>query len=158
MTTGLFVSDERKQLVDFTRPIWVLQDGLLVAKGNPRGIRGYRSVAGDQAALIGVISDQVQHQTALHNGVPPERIRMFATQAERRRPSLPAWCMPMQRCDGASRLSEPATRYAAWRVEVPQRKTASSGAFAHAPRAMRPCARRIDACLDELLGSAGIGR
>ncbi|WP_258602007.1 transporter substrate-binding domain-containing protein [Mesorhizobium sp. AR10] len=82
MTTGLFISDERKKLVDFTRPIWVLQDGLLVAKGNPREIRGYRSIAGDQAALIGVISGQVQHQTALQNGVPPERIRILATQAE----------------------------------------------------------------------------
>lgn len=62
MTTGLFVSDERRKLVDFSRPIWVLQDGLLVAKGNPRDFRGYRSIAGDPAALIGVISGQIQHQ------------------------------------------------------------------------------------------------
>lgn len=40
MTTGLFISDERKKSVDFTRPIWVLQDGLLVAKGNPREFQG----------------------------------------------------------------------------------------------------------------------
>ena len=82
ITTGLFISDERKKLVDFSRPIWVLQDGLLVAKGNPRDFTGYRSVTGDRAALIGVISGQVQHQTALQNGVPAERIRIFATQAE----------------------------------------------------------------------------
>lgn len=81
MTTGLFISDERRKLVDFTRPIWVLQDGLLVAKGNPRGFRGYRSVAEDRTAVIGVISGQIQHQTALQNGVAPERIRIFATQA-----------------------------------------------------------------------------
>lgn len=82
MTTGLLISDERLKLVDFTRPIWTLSDGLLVAKGNPRAFDGYRSVAADQATLIGVISGQIQHQTALQNGVPPERIRIFATQAE----------------------------------------------------------------------------
>ena len=52
ITTGLFISDERKKHVDFSRPIWVLQDGLLVAKGNPRDFTGYRSIAGDPAAPV----------------------------------------------------------------------------------------------------------
>lgn len=82
MTTGLFVSEERKQLVDFSRPIWALTDGLLVAADNPRGLAGYRSIAADGGALLGVITDQVQYRTALENDVPPDRIRMFATQSE----------------------------------------------------------------------------
>ncbi|TIO72004.1 MAG: transporter substrate-binding domain-containing protein, partial [Mesorhizobium sp.] len=32
MTTGLFISEERSKLVDFSRPIWSLPDGLMVAK------------------------------------------------------------------------------------------------------------------------------
>ena len=82
MTTGLFVSEERKQLVDFSRPIWALTDGLLVAADNPRGLAGYRSIAAYGSALLGVITDQVQYRTALENDVPPDRIRMFATQSE----------------------------------------------------------------------------
>ena len=82
MTTGLFVSEERRKLVDFSRPIWSLQDGLLVAKDNPHGLAGYRSIAADSSPLLGVITDQVQGHTALENGVPTGRIRMFATQAE----------------------------------------------------------------------------
>ena len=35
MTTGLFISEERRKLVDFTRPIWSLPDGLMVAKATP---------------------------------------------------------------------------------------------------------------------------
>lgn len=82
MTTGLFVSDERRKLVDFSLPIWALADGLLVAEGNPRGLAGYRSIAADSSALLGVITAQVQYRTALENGVPSDRIRMFATQSE----------------------------------------------------------------------------
>ena len=71
MTTGLFISEERSKLVDFTRPIWSLPDGLMVAKGNPLELNGYRSVAQHPSAVLAVISDQIQHQTALRNGVPP---------------------------------------------------------------------------------------
>jgi polar amino acid transport system substrate-binding protein len=82
MTTGVFISEERSQLVDFTRPIWSLPDGLMVAKGNPLSLDGYRALARQPSAALGVISGQIQHRTALQNGVPPERIRAFTTQAE----------------------------------------------------------------------------
>jgi polar amino acid transport system substrate-binding protein len=82
MTTGLFVTDERRAHVDFSRPIWALHDGLLVRAGNPRGIAGYGSLARDRAALLGVIAEQVQHMTARRLGVPAERIRLFRTQDE----------------------------------------------------------------------------
>jgi polar amino acid transport system substrate-binding protein len=81
MTTGLFVTAERRRLADFSRPIWALPDGLLVRRRNPHGIVGYSSVA--RAALqLGVVREQVQHSTALRLGVPKNRIRAFATYAE----------------------------------------------------------------------------
>jgi polar amino acid transport system substrate-binding protein len=82
MTTGLFVIDERRARVDFSRPIWALHDGLLVRADNPRGIAGYGSLAGDRSAVLGVIVEQVQHATALRLGVPADRIRLFRTQDE----------------------------------------------------------------------------
>jgi polar amino acid transport system substrate-binding protein len=82
MTTGLFVTDERRARVDFSRPIWALHDGLLVRATNPRGIVGYRSLALDRSAILGVIVEQVQHATALRLGVPADRIRLFRTQDE----------------------------------------------------------------------------
>jgi len=80
MTTGLFVTEERRQRVDFSRPIWALHDGLLVRATNPREIAGYRSLARDGSAVLGVIAEQVQHATALRLGVPGGRIRLFHTQ------------------------------------------------------------------------------
>jgi polar amino acid transport system substrate-binding protein len=82
MTTGLFVTDERRARVDFSRPIWALHDGLLVRATNPREIAGYGSLARDRSAILGVIVEQVQHATALRLGVPADRIRLFRTQDE----------------------------------------------------------------------------
>lgn len=154
MTTGLFVSDERRKLVDFSRPIWVLQDGLLVAKGNPRDFKGYRSIACDPAALIGVISGQVQHQTALQNGVPPARIRIFATQAE----AAEAVAAGVVHAYASVALAHRGylNRWPDAPLEVidvpTSEKQPAAGAFALAKgdAALR---RRVDAGLDELLGS-----
>ncbi len=82
MTTGLFMTAEREETAAFSRPIWALPDGLLVAEGNPFGFSGYRSVAEAPEGLLAVIRDQVQHRSAIENGVPTERILTFETYAD----------------------------------------------------------------------------
>jgi len=82
MTTGLFITEERRARVAFSRPIWALHDGLLVRAGDTRGFAGYRALARDPSAVLGVIVDQVQHATALRLGVAAERVRLFRTQDE----------------------------------------------------------------------------
>lgn len=82
MTTGLFRTKERAQTVSFTKPIWSLIDGLLVRKSALADITGYRSIAHNHDARIAVIRDQVQHDNALANGVPAERIAVFDTYEE----------------------------------------------------------------------------
>lgn len=154
MTTGLFVSEERRRIVDFTRPIWALRDGLLVAQGNPRGFDGYQSIARDPTALIGVITDQVQHLTALRNGILPSQIRLFATQADAARAVadgvVHAYASVAMAHHGyLARQREMPLGL----VEVPSvEKQPSAGAFAIA-KDNAGLLRQIDACLDELLGS-----
>lgn len=82
MTTGLFGTDERRKSAQFSRPIWALPDGLLVAKGNPLNLSGYRSVAERQDARLAVIRDQFQHRSAVEAGVEPHRIEIFETYTE----------------------------------------------------------------------------
>lgn len=82
MTTGLFISEQRSKLARFSRPIWALHDGLLVLAANSSAITGYRSLAGRELALLGVVEGQIQHVTALRLGVPDRRIRVFRTQEE----------------------------------------------------------------------------
>lgn len=154
MTTGLFVSDERKTLVDFTRPIWSLQDGLLVAKGNPHDLHGYRSIARDRTALIGVITDQVQHGTALRNGISPGQIRTYATQAEAAdavaNGAVHAYAsVAMAHRGYLDRLPDAPLGV----VEIPHAEQQPAvGAFALA-KGNAALLRRIDSCLDALLGS-----
>jgi len=82
MTTGLFTTDERRQLASFSVPIWALPDGLLVPAGNPNQLSGYRSVANESDCTLAVIRDQIQHRSALELGVPENRLHIFDTYAD----------------------------------------------------------------------------
>ena len=82
MTTGLFVTDERQRIVDFSIPIWALSDGLIIRSDSPRRIDGYASIAGAAASRLAIVRDQIQHQTALRLGVCAEQIEAFSAYAD----------------------------------------------------------------------------
>ncbi len=82
MTTGLFATGERKSKAIFSRPIWALADGLLVPRGNPLELCGYKSVASADVCRLAVIRDQFQHRSAVEFGVPSERILVFEAYTE----------------------------------------------------------------------------
>lgn len=82
MTTGLFGTEERRKIASFSRPIWALPDGLLVKKGNPLEIAGYRSIAENPDCILAIVRDQFQHRTAVEFAVPSNRIAIFETYAE----------------------------------------------------------------------------
>jgi polar amino acid transport system substrate-binding protein len=82
MTTGLFITPARQQLVAFSRPIWALQDGLMVQAGNPKHLTRYADIAAHANAMLGVVTKQAQHDTALREGVPAARIREYNGQDE----------------------------------------------------------------------------
>lgn len=82
MTTGLFGTAERRQNASFSRPIWALPDGLLVATGNQLGLSGYRSVAEKSHVRLAVIRDQFQHRSAVEFGVTAEQIMIFETYTQ----------------------------------------------------------------------------
>jgi polar amino acid transport system substrate-binding protein len=79
MTTGLFATEERRQIAAFSRPIWALADGLLVRRANPLALAGYRALAGAGQARLGVVRNQVQHDTALGLGISAHQIEIFET-------------------------------------------------------------------------------
>lgn len=82
MTTGLFATPERRRMAAFSRPIWALPDGLLVQKGNPLDLTGYRSAAKNSHCRIAVIRDQFQHRSAVDFGTPDDRILIFETYTD----------------------------------------------------------------------------
>lgn len=77
MITGLFKTPDRASKVRFTQPIWALPDGLLLRASNESNIQAYGSLATDQSLRLAVVSDQVQHQTALELGVDQKQIKVY---------------------------------------------------------------------------------
>src|SRR5512147_1758440 len=82
INTPLFVTEERERLVQFSRPVWSLADGLMVSAANSKRLDSYAALAADAGARLVVVADQVQERRALAAGVSAERIQRVATQAE----------------------------------------------------------------------------
>jgi polar amino acid transport system substrate-binding protein len=82
ITTPLFVSPERQRLVDFSRPVWALADGLLTRRADSKRLTAYEAVAADATARLVVVADQVQEQSGLKAGIPDDRIVRVRTQED----------------------------------------------------------------------------
>jgi polar amino acid transport system substrate-binding protein len=80
VTTGMFVTAERQAQAFFTRPIWSLRDGLLVAHPK-RYITGYTALAREQLK-VAVLKGQVQRDHALRLGIDPAHLVEFDSYAE----------------------------------------------------------------------------
>ena len=80
MNTGMFITDARRRQVRFTRPIWVVPDGLIIRADQVARFSSYRDFGVDPDARLGVVVGQVQGDSARAAGVPPERMVSFATQ------------------------------------------------------------------------------
>lgn len=82
INTPLFVTPGRARLVEFSRPVWSLADGLMVQAGNPKRLTSYRALAVHADARLVVVADQVQEQRALAAGFDAARVLRVATQPE----------------------------------------------------------------------------
>lgn len=82
INTPLFITEERARLVEFSRPVWSLADGLMVQAGNPKRLTSYQALAAHADARLVVVADQVQEQRALSAGLAPARVLRVATQPE----------------------------------------------------------------------------
>lgn len=82
MNVPLFVTPERGMTVDFSKPVWALGDGFIVAAGNPKGLDSYAALARREDARLGVMSGTVQQRSARLDGVRDAQILQFAHQQE----------------------------------------------------------------------------
>jgi polar amino acid transport system substrate-binding protein len=82
MNVPLFVTPERAARVAFSVPVWAIGDGFLVRAGNPKSLKSYASLAERQDARLGIIADQVQHDSARESGVTENQIAIFEHQSD----------------------------------------------------------------------------
>ena len=73
MTTGIFITDDRAEVLDYTLPIWAAPDGFIVRPGDAARLTSYEAIA-TAGATLAVVSNQVQSQTARSAGIPQDRM------------------------------------------------------------------------------------
>lgn len=78
----MFITKARSQHVQFSRPVWALIDGFILRRDTSTDINKYEAIAQNSTLSLGVVRNQVQHQTALKAGIPDNRIQIFETQEE----------------------------------------------------------------------------
>jgi polar amino acid transport system substrate-binding protein len=64
LTTAIFVTDDRAEVVDFSRPIWAMTDGFIVRRHDAARMTSYEAIAAAHATLA-VVVGQVQRETAI---------------------------------------------------------------------------------------------
>lgn len=76
IAAGMYVTPERCRRVFFSEPSYCVREALMVARGNPLGLRSYAAVARSEAKL-GVVAGTVELGYAQAAGIPEERLRVF---------------------------------------------------------------------------------
>lgn len=81
MNVPIFITQQRAELVTFSRPVWALGDGLLVRRQSPTQPASYSTVA-REGARLGVVSDTIQIDAAKDAGVKQDNIVLFSNQPD----------------------------------------------------------------------------
>jgi polar amino acid transport system substrate-binding protein len=76
IAAGMYIKPERCREIDFSNPTYCIGEGLLVERGNPKGLHSYADVR-ESDAMLGVVAGTVELGYARDLGVPDERIVVF---------------------------------------------------------------------------------
>lgn len=74
IAAGLFVNEERARQVRFSRPTFRVRPALLVAKGNPYGLRACEDLLGQPELHVAVLTGSVEHTLMRRVGLADERL------------------------------------------------------------------------------------
>lgn len=151
VATGMFVTPQRSLRAAFTKPIWALRDGLLIAQADTHVIKGYRDLA-RLGGKLAVLEGQVQHQTAIAVGIPEASIVTFRAYDEAAQAVENGRVRAYASVELAHRAHVANVRGLACAAVDISEKPSEPGAFACRNEALRD---RLNLCLDGFLGSAG---
>jgi polar amino acid transport system substrate-binding protein len=74
IAAGLFITEERKRDVVFSRETARVSPGLLVAKGNPHGLSTYRQAVGNKQVKLAALDGSVECSALAASGMPAARL------------------------------------------------------------------------------------
>lgn len=74
IAAGMFITPERQRRVAFSTATFQVRPGLLVVRGNPKGITSYRQSATRPELRVAVLAGAVEEQIMNRLGVPERRV------------------------------------------------------------------------------------
>jgi polar amino acid transport system substrate-binding protein len=80
IAAGMFITPKRCEQVAFSEPSYGIGQAFLVAKGNPKGIKDYGSIAGDRGLKLAVMAGAVEGGYAKDAGVSQSQLVMLPDQ------------------------------------------------------------------------------
>jgi polar amino acid transport system substrate-binding protein len=81
IAAGMFVNPKRCEQVQFSEPTYGIGQAFLVAKGNPKGIADYGTIAGNTELKLAVMSGAVEAGYARDSGVAEDQIVQLPDQS-----------------------------------------------------------------------------
>jgi polar amino acid transport system substrate-binding protein len=77
IAAGMFINPKRCKEIAFSEPSYGIGQAFLVAKGNPKGLKDYGSVAADAGLKLAVMSGAVEAGYAKDSGVKEDQLVML---------------------------------------------------------------------------------
>jgi polar amino acid transport system substrate-binding protein len=81
IAAGMFVTPKRCEQVQFSEPTYGIGQALLVAKGNPKGIKDYSSIAANKDLKLAVMAGAVERGYAKDSNVDPSQLIVLPDQS-----------------------------------------------------------------------------
>lgn len=74
IAAGMFITPQRNEWVRFSEPTFHVQQGLLVAKGNPLGLHGYQQAMKKAGVRLAVLTGSIEEQLLQKLGMADDRL------------------------------------------------------------------------------------
>ncbi len=81
IAAGMYITAPRATQVAFTNPTYVVKEGFMVPKGNPKNIHSYEGVAKNKDLRLGVVAGAVEHGYAKKLLIPESQLVVFPDNA-----------------------------------------------------------------------------
>lgn len=81
IAAGMFITPKRCEQVQFSEPSYGIGQAMLVAKGNPKGVKDYSTIAGNKDLKLAVMAGAVEGGYAKDAGVPEGQVLTLPDQA-----------------------------------------------------------------------------
>lgn len=77
IAAGMYVTPERARQINFSLPTYVVGEGFVVKKGNPKGLHSFRDVMNHADAVLGVVGGTAELSIAEALKIPEDRTMVF---------------------------------------------------------------------------------